>query len=409
MGNNISTTPGPTTESGVFVNELTPIKTIVNKIIDEKDMFVNKDYNFLSQDVCKQHYVLLQQELNQHLKVELEALGTSLYIIPRNNDDKLTKLGLSKAEICQQISNHYIKILYILCLVKYVFNLENNGDLSIAGIVFRNFKIMDNIMLIDFCQIPHKDYDKEGRNIYKIDLGNLEGMSFFSNYFLSPSESSVFVSLLRMILSRKNKSIVRSKICSMLAESKLSKDLLSEIEKLFMKRFNAKLVCTKEDKPEPHGGSSNTTANSSSSSSTTNASTNASSSSLTKGGTRRIDLSVMIEKDNPIFHTRLCMSSNQLMVKLDTTEGKKLLSMYKDMQSNYKNAINDVQSIIDKLVYKNGNNEYVLKDITKESLHMIIEDAKTKIKIFYLQSIVDYQNILDFAKTIPDVALRKGT
>lgn len=403
MGNKISTSSSEPRESGVFVDELSPIKKIVNNIINEDDMFVNKDYNFLSQDVCKQHYVLLQQELNQHLKVELEALGSSLYIIPRNNDDKLTKLGLTKAEICEQISSHYIKILYILCLVKYVYNLENNGDLSIAGIIFRNVKIMDNIMLIDFCQIPHKDYSKQGRAIFKIDLVNLEGMQFFSNYFLSPSESSVFISLMRMILSRKNKSAVRSKVCSLIAESKISGDLLAEIEKLYFNRFNTKMVCTKEDRTTNASNASD--ASNASNASNASKGSNASSS---KGGSRRIDLAVHIERDNPIFHSKLCMSSNQIMVKLNTTEGKKLMSLYNTMQDNYKNSIKAVQSIIDSLVYKDGNNEYTLRDITKDQLHKIIEETKTNIKIFYMQSIIDYQNLLDYAKTVPDSNLRKG-
>jgi hypothetical protein len=407
MGNKISTQE--TKDNGVFASELSSVKSIVNRIIDEKDVFINKDYNFLSQDVCKQHYVLLQQELNQHLKVELEALGTSLYIIPRNNDDKLTKLGLSKAEICQQISNHYIKILYILCLIKYVFNLENNGDLSIAGIIYRNIKIMDNIMLIDFCQIPHKDYSRDGKNIYKIDFSNLEGMNFFSNYFLSPQESSVFVSLVRMILSRKKQSVVRAKVCSMLSNNNISKELLAELESLFMKRFNNKLVCTKEDiSNKKHQETSNSNSNSSSSNTNANANVSSSSSTSSKGGSRRIDLTVFIEKDNPIFHSKLCLSSNQLMVQLDTSEGKKLHAMYKDMQASYNKSIKEIHTIIDKLVYKNGNDEYVLKDITKDVLHDIIEETKTKIKIFYLQSIIDYQNLLDFAKTMPDATLRKG-
>ena len=372
-------------EPGVFSNELAPLKQVVNNIIDEKDLFKNKDYNFLSQDVCKQHYVLLQQELNQHLKVDLEALGTSLYIIPKNDDEKLTKLNLSKAEICQKISNHYIKILYIICLIKYVFNLEHNGDMSIAGIVFRNFKILDDIMEIDFCAVPHKDYSKEGDGIYKIDLSNLEGMSFFTSYFLTPSESRTFLSLMKLVLAKKNKSVVRSRICAMIKNNQLSPDLLGQIETLYQSRFGSKLVCTPADKDEKDDKENP----------------------VSEGGRsqKKTSLSVFIEKENPIFSSKLCMSSNQIIVKTNTAEGKKILGMYKDMHAKYSQSLTEIMSILDKLVSKDSNGEYVLKDITKEDLEKIIQETKTKVKIFYMQSIMDYQAILEFAKTIPNISL----
>lgn len=394
MGNTTSANKNPL-EHGVFVNELAPIKDIVNKILDEKDMFKNKDYNFLSQDVCKQHYVLLQQELNQHLKVELEDLGTSLYIIPRNEDEKLTKHNLTKGEICQKISNHYIKILYILCLVKYVYNVENNGDLSIAGIVFRNFKILDDILEIDFCQIPHKDYSKEGNNIYKIDMNNLEGMSFFINYFLTPKESNVFMSVMRLILSRKNKTIARKRICSMINGNELNSDLMSEIEKLYEQRYGNKLVCTPADKSGGSAMDGNEDIEKEDEQKDIN------------GGSKgkKPNLFVFVEKDNPILSSKLCMSTNQLIIKTNTKEGKKVLEMYNEMKRRYSNSLENIKKILDKLIQKNGNNEYELKDITKNDLDMIVEQTKTHMKVFFMQSIIDFQNILDYAKTIPNISL----
>ena len=150
MGNTIS---GKLNHENIFEKELSKMNILINDIISNDDLFKNKEYNFLSQDVCENYQVVLEEELSKHLKLDIKSLGASLYIIPKHTDDtdiKLTKYKLTKKEVCNKISNHYIKILYIMCLVKYVYNLEKSGDLSIAGIIFRNIKIVDDMMQIYF-------------------------------------------------------------------------------------------------------------------------------------------------------------------------------------------------------------------------------------------------------------------
>ena len=51
---------------------------------------------------------------------------------------------------------------------------------------------------------------------------------------------------------------------------------------------------------------------------------------------------------------------------------------------------------------KNGS-QYELKDIDKNSLDQIIADIKLKVKVFYIQSIFDFQTLLDLAKATPNI------
>lgn len=388
MGNNVSYTKHDI-NGNIFAEELNIIKEVVNKIIDDKDMFLNKDYNFLSKDVCNEHYVLLEQELNKHLKIELESLGTSLYIIPKShNDDKLTKLNLTKKKICQKVTNHYIKILYIICLIKYVYNLENNGDMSIAGIIFRNIKILDDIMEISFCQIPHKNYQNNGKNITKINLGLLEGITFFTEYFLQPEEANVFIGLMKTILSRKKQSVLTAQICDFAKSKSISQKELIEIEKLYKNRYNKNIICVPNN-VKSHvkvGGESIIDED------------------IKEEKRIKINLNVFIEKENPIFVSKMCYASNQIIVKLNTPDGKKLVAIYNKMKSNYDTNIKDIQSILDMIVMKE-HDEYILKDIKQDELSNIIECVKINIKKFYMQSILDYHLLLDTAKNIPNISL----
>lgn len=362
MGNHIS---GHSNEN-VFENELKKINSIVNDIISDKDIFKNGSYNFLSQDVCEKYQVVLEDELKKHLKLEIRDLGASIYIIPKNDkEEKLTKYNLTKKEVCDKISNHYIKILYILCLVKYVYNIEKAGDLSIAGIIFRNIKIVDDMMQIYFCGLPHKNYNDPKVDAYKIDFSKLEGMNFFTKYFLTPEESSTFLGILRTVLSRSSSNKVRHRMCHYI-DVHGTKDV-KELEKMYKSRFpNNKLVCKQG------------------------------------GGGGPVNLNLFIERNNAVFLSDYCGAPLKLNIKLNTPEGRKLMEIYKHMHTTYKSNIDDINKLLSKMVYKKGD-QYELNDINKHTLNGIIEDVKIKIKSFYIESIFNFQNLLDFAKKTPNI------
>lgn len=363
MGNTPSTLGQST--SHVFETELKKLNVIVNDIVNEKNVFNNQHYNFLSEDVCSNYQVVLEEELTKHLKLDIKSLGTSLYIIPKNDADvnvRLTKHNLTKKQVCEKIGNHYIKILYILCLIKYVYNLESNGDLSIAGIIFRNIKLMDDMMQIQFCALPHKRYTNTGKDAYKIDLSKLEGLQFFADYFLSPEESYTFLGIIRSILARSSPALVKRRMCNYIDKHGITD--LPTLEGLYASRYkNSKLTCQ-------------------------------------KGGA---NLHIFIEKDNPIFQSDYCGAPMKLVVKLGTPEGKKIYESYKHMYNNYTKSISDIQKIMDRLIYKNSNGQFELKDVDKQELDGIVNEVKLKIKVFYIQSIFDFQNLLDMAKSTPKI------
>jgi hypothetical protein len=379
MGNSVSLS-----SRKVFEKELDTLNTIVSSIIDDKNVFRNADYNFLSQDVCERHTVVLEEELHKHLKVSLHELGTSLYLIPNNDSNNKTTIKGSqttKRDICAKISSHYMKILYILTLIKYVYDLENQGDYSIAGIIFRNVKIVDDIMSIDFCSMNQKDYSQKTQD-HKIDFGQLEGMSFFVDYVLDERESKVFVDVLRSLLSRSNKGNTRQQLCQLVKSKRISRDGISKIEKLYQQKYGVVMQCSDESRRK-------TTV-------TPGKSTNP----------RRPNLFMRIEKDNPVFLKDYCYNVNQVVFKMDSSKSKVVTDAFRTMQANYKNNVKEIESFMNRLVTKNGG-KYILRDITKQDLDLLIDDVKSTVKLLYIQSIVDYQHLLDIAKNNQNIQINK--
>lgn len=369
----------------VFEKELEVLNEIVSGIINEKDVFKNNDYNFLSHDVCDAYQVVLEDELQKHLKLHIKSLGSSLYIIPKDDDTRMTKMNLTKKQVCEKISNHYIKILYIMSLVKYVYSLESAGDMSIAGIVFRNIRVLDDIMEINFCDLPHKNYAFNGTEAYKIDFAKLEGFRFFVEYVLSKPEAHVFLGLVRSVLGRNNKNKITTTICGSFASKTLSSADLRDIEAMYMSKFGTKLRC------HQMGGNIRPSKNTNEQDVGTNISK------------RSLSLNIFINKDNPIFAKDICFAPRKVIIKTSTKEGRVVFDLYNILRQNYLKNVKSVESILKKLVMQQRDGSYALKDIDKVTLDNIIGEMKTRIKLFYIQSIIDYQNLLDKAKLIPSI------
>ena len=375
MGNQVSMYK----DTNVFNKELQYINEIVNSVISEKNVFKNRDYNFLSNDVCNEHYLLMENELSRHLKVEVQNLGTSLYIIPKDSELTYHKRNINKKEICQKISQHYMKILYILCLVKYVYNLEQSGDFSISGILFRNIKIVDNIMEINFCNVPQKDYNKPIQDAYKIDFSRLEGLQFLTQYFLDPNESFAFIKVFRKLLSRSSKVAVNTQLCEYISSGKYSAEHIKDIEKLYLNKFNQKLTCK--------------------------AATN--SSATEYHGRKKVNLNMYVEKDNPIFSKEYCYEMHKYVIQLNMPYGKKVIEQYNIMKANNSKNMKAIEKLIDLIVLKNKDGSYSLKDIDKITLDKVIYDVKDTIKTYYFQSIADFQKLLDIGKNTPNINIIK--
>lgn len=351
----------------VFSAELTGLNEVINKVLTPDGKFVNPNYNFLFEDVCSKYTVLWEKELNKHLKVDLENLAGSIYLVPKKDlivsDDK--QIEVTKQDLCTKISKHYIKILYILTLIKTVYDLENDGDNSIAGITQRNIRIVDNIMELNFCSIPHKDYDLQSAD--KINFEHLEGLGMFVDHFLTPVEKYAFLEQFKGVFARKPRQKVIDAICHDALVP------LDEYNKVYKRKFNKDIVC---DTPQR---------------------------TLSKR-TKQIDLMFDVAAFNPILHSHFCFSHKKLVIPLNRTDAdtKTLKKLNEEMYEHYVQNVERILGIVDKLVTKTNDN-YELKNISNEELENIVKDVKRTIMIFYIQAIVDFHVILDFAKDMPSI------
>ena len=357
MGSSQSIPEKNPNDEPLLKEELESLNKIVTKLVTHNDMFADNEYNFLSEDVCEKYQVVLESDLNKMLKMEIKSLGESLLLIPRDEEQKLLQQkNMKKNEICTKIANHYIKILYVLCLIKYVYNLEKFGDLSLAGIIFRNIHISKNMFTVKYCKQAQKDLKRaSGHEALNLDFSRLEGFKFFIEYFLEKDEAAIFLKVFRHIFARKSKGVLRKDLCEM--------GNIKEIEDLYQRRYNEKLIC------QAGGG----------------------------------DINIFVEADNPLFESTWCYAEGTVTIPLAESDGKEAYQLYKAMRSRYNSNIKEIEKILmHKLVDKHLSGKWALKDINKTELDDIIREVKDKVKVFYLQSISDFQDLLDRIKTFPN-------
>lgn len=358
----------------VFSKELTKVNNIVNKVVTFDGKFVNPNYNFLFEDVCRNYTILWQNELGKHLKVDLENLSGSIYLIPKKDliVSPEHQLEVSKQELCKQISKHYVKILYILTLIKTVFDLEHHGDNSVAGVMRRNIKIVDNIMEISYCSIPQRDYDVHATG--RIDFESLKGFKLFVDNFLTPVEKYAFLEQFKAVLERKPQHKIVQAVCT---------DVLIPLhlyERIYSTKLNKKLVC------EPSVASTSRSKRKAS-----------------------VDLLFDVAENNPILHTSFCLSPKKLVISLDRPdpEIKTIIALKDKMYDNYVENINNISDLLTRIV-ESKNGGYELRNVSNHELHILVKDVKQIVIAFYLQSLVDFHLLLDSAKQIPSLRLDKN-
>lgn len=351
--------------NGVFHDELTKLNEIVNAVMTADERFVDSNYNFLFEDVCQNYTMVWEKELDKHLKVDLETVHGSIYIVPKKDiiDDEANNSRASKNDLCKEIAKHYIKILYVIALIKRVYDLENSGDNSIAGIMERNIKIVDMVMQINYCSIPHKDYVSQG-TAADVDFSNLEGLYVFVENFLTPVERHIFVEQLKAVFARKQKYRVEEMVCNDTLVT------LDEYNDLYRRRYNKHFTCSNvhEFKRE-----------------------------------HSVDLMFEVAANNPVMHSKHCYSRKQVLIPLTNAARdeniKGLVDLYKEMRQHYIRNVDQVLAILGRLIVKDEQ-QYKLKDIDTAELEAVVHEVKRVVIMFYVQSIVDFQTLLDYALSL---------
>lgn len=355
-----------------FKEEFNNLNSVVSSIINEKNTFKKPEYNTSLDNVCAKYTVVLESELKKHVKVELQDLKDSIYLIPHANHvymPKTKESGLQKSTLCSLISNHYTKILKIILLIKYVYDLEHNGDRSMAGMTIRNIRLEKNkIMEITYC-ITDQYFTGDD----KIDLRDLEGFSFFSENFLTGMQRERFFQNMKMLLERKKKEKTAEFLAcgDTLIKGEEYKSFLRQpkgkCNPVVNERFNAFI----KDK-------------------------------VVSGKT---DYTVNVKPNNPVLHYKACAEKRIMLIDLKVKSSKEVVALYEKMQNDYVKNIDLVLKCLLEIVEHKGDGHYVLKKVDTESLNVIQKKLVQYIAKFYFQSLSNFHALMDKAKEVPHFTL----
>ncbi len=364
----------------VFSKELSRVTGIVNNILAADGTFASKEYNFLSRDACAGYTVVLESQLKRHLKVDVQSLHDSLLMIPKRSRVAAGDHVIDKAELCSVISNHYVRILYLLSLIKLVFDLEHGGDVSIAGIVYRNVRVVGDLMEINYCAIPQKDYGSSSRDV---DFSALQGLQFFLDKFLDPEEQHVFLHQMRMVLGRRvDVAWLRDVAC---AHALMRPEDYAQL-------YRAPAKGAAAGKAFACSGSGAGKAKKEPSS---------------KLAVDFVAAPVFaVAAMNPVFSGDQCMSRRKVVLQISKDkESKAVHQTYTEMTANYQANLRAVEALLAQLVRHEGGDAWALRDIDDDALDRIVTDTKRTVARFYLQSIIDFQRLLHAAKSMPSITV----
>ena len=341
---------------GVFNKELNKVENIVNSIINNNDTFKDSSYNFMNSKVCDNYTMVLENKLSKHLKIHLHELSENIYFIPKsNNEVKIKNNVIKKKDICSLISQHYKKTLKLLSLVREVYDFENGGDFSIAGIIYRNLNHNNGMYEISYCGLNQEPLT----NGSKVDFKQLKGLDMFVNDFLTESEAKVFISHLRELFGNYSKKRIVRSICE---------DTIVDASTYQKIYDNIDIKCQKG------GGGANNNPN----------------------VTRKYNnLLFNIHKNKPIISYELCFDKQKIQVPYD----RKIRSLFRKFKDDYTTNIDHLMESVNKLIfYDQHYAKYRLRDLTHDELKAIEIQIKKCIIILFIQSLVNYFKILNYVK-----------
>lgn len=311
---------------------LTSINTIIQFILDSTSI-VSK-YNDLHK-ICLDNVVVNKKWLNQIIKSNFKS-NEKYYLLPK---DKIKRYDV---KLCNNISNKYLKILKLITFIKYIYDTENVGKNNFATLIFNHIQVKDNIIKLKSCITKQNKWwweTEEGFNLLLI-----HGLKEFVENILTDKEVDIFIGQLKHVLKSKNYTKLHKYVC----KDDLIKD--TTYEKLYKTVFYCKNV--------PKGGNNKYLIN--------------------------------IQKHNPIFSKNMCKTETIYQLKYML----QFKQMIDNMQNNYIKNLKKIESLIELLIFKENNN-YKLKDISYKTLNNIEHKIKRTVILFYMQSLIDYKNVLN--------------
>jgi hypothetical protein len=330
MGGALSTT---------FEKEYDNINKKINNIITLTD---DKKIN------CNEYTMVTESSLKKHLKIELEELKDSIYIVPKTEEVK----NIKKVDICSLISDHYKRIVNIIEIIRTVYDVEKEGRAGIAQICFGNVEIdKKNILHVYYCdleQMNHMDEDKQT----SIDFKGLSGLDNLCTNLLSLEERKVLLSNMETIIS--NEELID---CDNVLFSKNDYNEIKGIKVKVRKgeKSNKKCVYKKDN------------------------------------------YNIKVGEKNPIIDESMCLLKKSYSVNMSdkrhSKELNEIMLLKKRMESNYKKNLQESIIVIDKIITTNVDGKYLLKALTNKELDIIENSCKKTLSKLYIQSIADYKAI----------------
>ncbi len=368
---------------GVFGKELEMLNKICYTLISkDANKFNKKEYNMFMNELNNNHLLILEKNLNKHLKVDLENLNSALYFVPKEQSnliDFVSNKGMfskenkfiKKSEIANMIGNHYSSILNMIKTIVDVYDLESGGDYSIAGIIQRNIKLENDLLVVNYCNMPQFDY-KDNKRIDKVNFSNLKGVKLLTS-LMTKDEANAFTKHLGLLLSENSsQSKLEDSICKMNTQYKTN-----DFSKLYKTKKGLSLDCS----TKKHFNN-----------------------------TSELDFFISVSKNNPILASNKCLDKKKVIINMKdkkiSKQSKELYKLYSIFQSNYKTNINNVfTNLYDVIDIKN----FIIKDISNQDLNKSLGNLKQHLIKFYMNSLMDYKNLLMHAKKIGSVNINKNS
>ena len=353
----------------VFERDLDKLnKLLIILLNDDGTAFRNKSYTSKNADICNDYSFILASDLKKHLRIELAELHDAIHVIPRSEGDIVLKndMRFTKHDICNVIVQHYKRILNLVMVIKNVFDVENKGDLSLAGILYRNIKVAGNLVEVRYCgssqsSEPLSQSKKEQRSV---DFALVKGMKPFVSDLLTTEEATRFKSHLSLLLQQEKDN---TKTINRICENVLYDDNITAA--MYRERLS-ELKCTKAPRIlRQHAHS----------------------------------LKLVVPENNPILSFNMCSEKRKVLISYNSSdeEHKKLMSLIKRFKDQYAKHLEAIMQVLHMLLdidYESGNAS--IKFITSTQLQAVEKATKIAIMTFYIQSIINYQDILKHAMSI---------
>ena len=293
--------------------------------------------------------MVVEDKLQKHLKIHLHELATTIYFVPKANNQLMAKnQTITKKELCSIITSHYTRTLKVLSMIREMYDIENGGDYSLPGILFRNMDNIDGMFQASYCGLNQEPLNGGDR----VDFSKMKGLKRFVDEMLTTEEARTFLLHLKQLFGNMNKKRISELICQ---------DTLISLQTYAMiyEGIPINMSC------QSGGGLSNE------------------------------HFLFFVGKDKPIISYELCYDKQKMLIPYDKT----IKALFIKFKNDYLLNIHNVTTIIHKLIsFDKKTKSYKLNDLSHDQLISVEMEMKKSVMIFYIQSMVNFYKIFNHIK-----------